>query len=70
MAVNKIDRQVWEVLELVRKARTKEEKIKILKQNDHWAIRDILLVPSFKSILIDSALPPCSENIMLITVII
>tara|TARA_B100000073_G_scaffold205734_1_gene170683 strand:+ start:409 stop:843 length:435 start_codon:yes stop_codon:yes gene_type:complete len=43
MAVNKIDRQVWEVLELVRKARTKEEKIKILKQNDHWAIRDILL---------------------------
>ena len=43
MAVNKIDRQVWEILELARKARTKEEKVKILKANDHWAVRDILL---------------------------
>ncbi len=32
MAVNKVDWLIWEVLDKARKARSKEEKIKILKK--------------------------------------
>lgn len=34
---------VYEVLENVAKKRYKEDKVKILQENDHWALRDILL---------------------------
>ena len=33
---------VYEVLEEVTKARTKGEKIKLLKQNESWALKDII----------------------------
>ena len=35
-------RYVWEVLEEVAKAKTKETKVKILKENDGWALKDII----------------------------
>ena len=34
---------VHEVLEKVSAARSKQDKLKILKENDHWAVKDILL---------------------------
>lgn len=34
--------EVWEVFERVGKALTREDKIQILKENDHWAIRDVI----------------------------
>lgn len=34
--------QVYEVLEKFQKAKTKEEKIQILKQNETWALKDII----------------------------
>lgn len=34
--------EVYEVFEAVGKAKTREEKIDILKQNDHWAVKDII----------------------------
>lgn len=43
MAVNKVDWLIWEVLDKARKARSKEEKIKILKENESWGLKDILL---------------------------
>ena len=43
MAVNKVDWLIWEVIEKTRKARSKEEKIKILKENESWGLKDILL---------------------------
>ena len=43
MAVNKIDWLIWEVIDKARKARTKEEKIKILKHNESWGLKDVLL---------------------------
>lgn len=33
---------VYEVLEKVRKARSKEQKVQILKDNETWALKDIL----------------------------
>ena len=33
---------VYEVLEEVTKARTKGEKIKLLKQNESWALKDVI----------------------------
>ena len=33
---------VYEVLEEVTKARTKDEKIKLLKQNESWALKDVI----------------------------
>lgn len=32
----------FEVLEKVNSAKTKPEKIKLLKENDHWALKDII----------------------------
>ena len=34
---------VYEVLEKVSKARKKEQKIKILKDNESWALKDVLI---------------------------
>jgi|TARA_R110001606_G_scaffold393675_2_gene563802 hypothetical protein len=34
--------EVWEVFERVGNAETREGKIQILKENDHWAIRDVI----------------------------
>lgn len=34
--------EVYEVFEAVGKAKTREEKIEILKQNNHWAVKDII----------------------------
>lgn len=42
MAVNKVDLFVFEIIDRVRKARTKELKLQILKENDIWAVKDIL----------------------------
>ena len=33
---------VYEVLEDVTKARTKDEKIKLLKENESWALKDVI----------------------------
>ncbi len=33
---------VWEVIEAVQKAKSKDDKIRILKQNETWALKDIL----------------------------
>lgn len=35
-------RQVYEVIEVASKAKTREEKIQVLKQNESWALKDIL----------------------------
>ena len=43
MPVNEIKLYVFEVLDKVRKARTKEEKIKLLRKHEDWALKDILL---------------------------
>ena len=43
MPVNEIKLYVFEVLDKVIKARTKEEKIKILKHNESWGLKDVLL---------------------------
>jgi hypothetical protein len=42
MAVNKVDLFVFEIIDRVRKARTKELKLQILKENDIWAVKDVL----------------------------
>ena len=42
MAVNKVDLFVFEIIDRVRKARTKELKLEILKENDIWAVKDVL----------------------------
>ena len=34
--------EVYEVFEAVGKAKTRDEKIEILKQNNHWAVKDII----------------------------
>ena len=33
---------VWEVIEAVQKAKKKDDKIRILKENESWALKDIL----------------------------
>ena len=33
---------VWEVIEAVQKAKKKDDKIRILKENETWALKDIL----------------------------
>ena len=43
MAVNKLNLKTFEVLEKVGKARSKEQKIKILKEHETWALKDVLL---------------------------
>jgi len=35
-------KQVFEVIDAARKARLKEDKIKILRENESWALKDIL----------------------------
>jgi len=42
MVVNQIDMFVFEILERVAEAKTKEEKIKILRKHESWALKDIL----------------------------
>jgi hypothetical protein len=34
---------VYEILEKTAKQRHKDDKVRVLKENDHWAVRDILL---------------------------
>ena len=34
--------QVYEVFEKFSKAKNKAEKVKVLKENDHWAVRDVI----------------------------
>ena len=36
------DKLIYEVIELVSKAKKKDEKIKILKEHESWALKDIL----------------------------
>ena len=43
MPVNKLNLLTFEVLEKAAKARSKEQKIKILKENETWALKDILI---------------------------
>ena len=43
MPVNKLNLLIYEIIEKVGKARSKEQKIKILKENENWALKDILL---------------------------
>ena len=33
---------VWETLELMNKQRSKEDKIRVLKENETWALKDII----------------------------
>ena len=33
---------IWEVIEAVQKAKKKDDKIRILKENESWALKDIL----------------------------
>ena len=40
--VNKVEPFIFEVLEKVRKQRHKDSKIKILKEHENWAIKDVL----------------------------
>ena len=42
MPVNKLNLLTFEVLEKAGKARSKERKIKILKENETWALKDII----------------------------
>ena len=42
MVVNKLDLFVHEVLDKVAEAKKKEDKIKILRENESWALKDIL----------------------------
>ena len=43
MPVNKLNLLTFEVLEKASKARSKEKKIKILQENETWALKDILI---------------------------
>jgi len=42
MVVNKLNLFVFEVLDKVAAAKTKDEKIKILRENESWALKDVL----------------------------
>ena len=42
MTVNQLDLFVFEVLERVAAAKSKEEKIKILRKHESWALKDVL----------------------------
>lgn len=56
--------EVYEVFEAVGKAETREQKINILKENDHWAVKDIIkgaLDPNIEWNL-PKGRPPFTEN--------
>ena len=40
--INKIMKYIYEVIEDTQKAKTKADKIKVLKQNETWALKDVL----------------------------
>ena len=42
MAVNKVELLVHEVINKVAKQKSKKDKISVLKQNESWALKDIL----------------------------
>ena len=43
MPTNKVSHDVWEVFEEFENAKTRKERIEILKSNErHWAMRDVL----------------------------
>ena len=42
MAVNQLELCIFEVLDKVAAAKTKDEKIKILRKHETWALKDIL----------------------------
>ena len=55
---------VFEVFDWVAEAKTKADKIKILKQNEHWAVKDVLkgcFDPSVKWLLPEGK-PPYNPN--------
>lgn len=59
--------EVYEVFERFEKASTHEEKIKVLKQNESWALKDVLkgaLDPRVKWLLPPGEVPytPCDEH--------
>lgn len=52
--------QVYEVFEKISKAKNREDKIQVLKDNDHWAVRDVIrgsMDPSV-SFLLPAGKPP------------
>ena len=42
MTVNKLSLQVFEVIERASSAKTKAERVKILQENESWALKDLL----------------------------
>lgn len=58
---------VFEVLEMVKKAKTKAVKIEILRKNESWALKDVLkgtLDPNVKWLFPKGKVPytPCQEH--------
>ena len=56
--------QVYEVFEKFAKAKNKAEKVKVLKENDHWAVRDVIrggMDPSIE-FLLPKGRPPYKAN--------
>lgn len=56
--------EVYEVFEAIAKAKDRNEKIAILKENDHWAVKDIIkgaLDPNIEWNL-PKGRPPFTEN--------
>ena len=56
--------QVYEVFEKFSKAKNKAEKVKVLKENDHWAVRDVIrggMDPSIE-FLLPKGRPPYKAN--------
>ena len=42
MVMDKITLYIHEIIDRAKKARTKEKKLNILKENENWALKDIL----------------------------
>ena len=59
-----IKKHIYEVLELVEKTTKKEEKIKILKSNESWALKDVLRATYDDSIqfLLPGGKPPYTPS--------
>lgn len=64
MVVNKIPLYVFEVLDKVRKARSKEQKISILRENETWALKDVLggIYDDSISWILPGGTPPFKES--------
>jgi hypothetical protein len=56
-----VSKLVYEVIDLVAKQKTKDDKIKILKQNESWALKDYIrgsMDPTIQWLLPTGAPPP------------